>query len=87
MPNMLTCSFELSEYNFSHALTLTFELISSSSLYKGWLALNVPQWLICHKTKPRGVIVKALDFGIVVSEFELQSGFLFTFGQITLGKI
>ena len=31
----------------------------------------------------RGVRVKAMDCGIVVSEFELQS---FTFGQISLGK-
>ena len=33
---------------------------------------------------PRGVMVKAMDCGIVVSEFLLQS---FTFGQIPLGKV
>ena len=32
---------------------------------------------------PRGAMVKAMDCGIVVSEFVLQ----FTFGQIHLGKV
>ena len=36
---------------------------------------------------PRGVMVKAMDSGIVVLEFVLQSRYTFTFGQIPLGKV
>ena len=37
---------------------------------------------------PRGVMVKAMDCGIVVREFVLQSFTItFTFGQIPLGKV
>ena len=35
---------------------------------------------------PRGVVVKAMEFGIVVSEFELQSRFYVHFRANTLGK-
>ena len=35
---------------------------------------------------PRGVIVKAMDFGIVVSEFVLQSRYYVHFRANTLGK-
>ena len=35
---------------------------------------------------PRGVIVKALDCGIVVSEFELQSRYYVHFRTNTIGK-
>ena len=35
---------------------------------------------------PRGVIVKAMDCGIVVSEFELQSRYYVLFRANTLGK-
>ena len=35
---------------------------------------------------PRGVIVKAVDSGIVVSEFELQSRYYIQFRTKTLGK-
>ena len=65
-------------------------------MYKKDLALNNPQWLICHKTKPtqinpnrlcpRGLMVKTLDCGIVESEFELQSRYYFHFRTNTLGK-
>ena len=36
---------------------------------------------------PRGVMVKALDCGIVVSEFELQSRYYVHFRTNTLGKV
>ena len=36
---------------------------------------------------PRGVIVKAMDSGIVVREFVLQSHYNIHFGQIPLGKV
>ena len=35
---------------------------------------------------PRGVMVKAMDFGIVVCEFEIQSRYHVHFRRITLGK-
>ncbi len=35
---------------------------------------------------PRGVMVKAMDYGIVVSEFELQSCYYVHFRTNTLGK-
>ena len=35
---------------------------------------------------PRGVMVKAMDCGIVVSEFELQSRYYVHFRANTLGK-
>ena len=35
---------------------------------------------------PRGVMVKAMDCGIVVSEFELQSRYCVHFRTKTLGK-
>ena len=35
---------------------------------------------------PRGVMVKAMDCGIVVSEFELQSSYYVYFRANTLGK-
>ena len=35
---------------------------------------------------PRSVMVKAMDSGIVVSEFEFQSNYYVHFGTNTLGK-
>ena len=35
---------------------------------------------------PRGVMVKAMDYGIVESEFELQSCYYIHFRTNTLGK-
>ena len=60
------------------------------------LALNNLQRLICHKTHqtkprgvwgcPRGVMVKAMNCGIVVREFVLQSCYYVHFQANTLGK-
>ena len=36
---------------------------------------------------PRGVMVKAMDCGIVVSEFEIQSRYYAQFRANTLGKV
>ena len=36
---------------------------------------------------PRGVLVKAMDGGIVVSESNSSRAITFTFGQIPLGKV
>ena len=59
-------------------------------MYRIKLALNRLQWLICYKTKPRGcphgVMVKAMDCGIVVREFVLQSCYYVHFRANTLGK-
>ena len=57
------------------------------------LALNNLQGLICHKTQPnifrgcpRGVMVKAMDCGIVVSDFVLQSSYYVHFRANNLWK-
>ena len=39
-----------------------------------------------RKTCPRGVMVKAMDYGIVVCEFELQSLYYVYLRTNTLGK-
>ena len=39
-------------------------------------------WILC----PRGVMVKAMDYGTVVSEFELQSSYYVHFRINTLEK-
>ena len=36
---------------------------------------------------PRGVMVKAMDYGIIVSEFILQSRYYVHFWANTLGKV
>ena len=49
----------------------------------------MPKWvylLFSSKECPRGVLVKAMDYGIVVSEFELQSRYYIHFRANTLGK-
>ena len=44
-------------------------------------------WLLkCKRGCPRGVMVKAMDCGIVVSEFELQLRYYVHFRANTLGK-
>ena len=53
-----------------------------------WLVLcsfrgdMIEERVIC----PRGIMVKALDWGIVVSKFELKSGYFVNFRRNTLGK-
>ena len=42
--------------------------------------------LILNRRYPRGVMVKALDCGIVVSELKLQLPYYFHFRTNTLGK-
>ena len=60
-----------------------------------WLSLFYEYELTLKKIKtsfslirgcPRGVIVKAMDFGIAVSEFILQSRYYIYFRANTLGK-
>ena len=50
------------------------------------MQLNNP---MLKKNCPRGVMVNAMDYGIVVREFVLQSRYYvtFTFGQIPLEKV
>ena len=43
--------------------------------------------LQCFWGYPRGLMIKAMDCGIVVSEFVLSRATTFTFGQIALGKV
>ena len=55
------------------------------------LVLNYVHWLICHQTQtkegcPRGVMVKAMDCGIVVRESGLQWRYYVHFRENTLGK-
>ena len=40
----------------------------------------------CNQVCPRGVMVKAMDCGIVLSEFELQSHYYVHFRANTIGK-
>ena len=49
-------------------------------MHKKDLALNNLQWWICR------VMVKAMDFRIVVCEFKLQSRYYIHFRANTLGK-
>ena len=60
-------------------------------MYKEDLALNNRQWLIYRETQhnrgcPRDVMVKAMDCGIVVREFVLQSHYYVHFRANTLRK-
>ena len=57
--------------NFSHAIAFTFELIPLGKAWEG-----------C----PRAVMVKAMNCGIVVREFVLQSRYYVHFRANTLGK-
>ena len=43
-------------------------------------------YIYCFEGVPRGVMVKAMDCGIVVSEFVLQSRYYVHFRANTLGK-
>ena len=76
---------------------MCLEILYQIYMYKKDLALNNIQRLIYHKTKPnqsnpnqggcpRGVVVKAMGCGIVVSEFVLQSRYYVHFRTNTLGK-
>ena len=47
---------------------------------------EVGKYAHCTKGCPRGVMVKAMDCGIVVNEFVLQSLFYIHFLANTLGK-
>ena len=42
--------------------------------------------MICLTPEPRGVMIKAMDCGIVVSEFELQSRYYVHIQITTPGK-
>ena len=44
------------------------------------------EYMICKGGCPRGVMVKAMDCGIVVREFVLQSRYYVHFRANTLGK-
>ena len=47
---------------------------------------NKELFILNDDTCPRGVMVKAMDCGIIVSEFELQSRYYTHFRANTLGK-
>ena len=47
-----------------------------------WFHLFIPVYGLC----PRGVMVKAIDCGIVVSESELRSRYYVHFRTNTIGK-
>ena len=47
-----------------------------------WFEANLTQERVCL----RGLMVKAMDCGIVVSEFEFQSRYYIPFGTNTLRK-
>ena len=51
-------------------------------LSSGFIDVHTNNWWGC----PRGVMVKAMDWGIVVSEFVLQSRYYIHFWANTLGK-
>ena len=50
-----------------------------------WL-YDLSDSLHSHRGCPRGVMVKAMDYGIVVREFVLQSRYYVHFRTNTLGK-
>ena len=50
------------------------------------LLFNSRYWIKWYWGCPRGVMVKVMDCGIVVSEFELQSRYYVYFRTNTLGK-
>ena len=54
--------------------------------YWNYLKLNFYLTLIIVRGCPRGVMVKAMDCGIEVSEFKLQSLYYVHFRANTLGK-
>ena len=47
---------------------------------------NLKKWGVLKKRGPRGVMVKALDWGIIVSEFELQTRYSVHFRANFHGK-
>ena len=59
-------------------------------MHKNGFGINDLQWLMRHRPNqtrggPRGVMVKAMDSGIVVREFVLQSCYYVHFRANTLG--
>ena len=60
-----------------------------SCVHGGWYGVD-PQRAMADRKEwggcPRGVMVKAMDCGIVVSEFVLQSRYYVQFRANTLGK-
>ena len=75
---------------------LNVQILISFTIFGRSLAMilkhaNRGQWLICRcyscwRGCPGGVMVKAMDCGIVVSEFVLQSRYYVHFRTNTLGK-
>ena len=67
-------------------IQLEFELTDSKPEVQhfGHHAMSIPH--ICIGEFPHGVMVKAMDCRIVVSEFKLQSGYYIHFRTNTLGK-
>ena len=51
-----------------------------------WLIGTQKELYSNYQKQPRGVMVKAMDCGIVVSEFEFQSRYSVHFRTNTLGK-
>ena len=68
----------------------TFLFINIYNVYFGLFWFYAISTIACHSTTygggPRGIIVKAMDCGIVVCEFVLQSRYYVHFRANTLGK-
>ena len=67
-------------------LYLGFKSLFIISLLVLWMICLGPSLVYLERGGPRGVMVKAMDWGIVVSEFVLQSRYYVHFRANTLGK-
>ena len=78
-----------SPYQTAFAFFLSFASVRRSSLLKRYPLLHqVSSWngTLCYTRCPRGVMVKAMNCGIVVREFVLQSRYYVHFRANTIGK-
>ena len=81
--NMFDCSFHsniLTQRSFTYKKYII--VCDLKETQKGFVTNESAEWWGC----PRGVMVKAMDCGIVVNEFELQSRYDDPFRTNTLGK-
>ena len=77
---------------FKNGIKMCLEIKYLIYMDKKDLPLNNLKWLVYHKTKTRQIscyqqyIIKVMDYGMIVSEFEHQSRYYVHFRANTLGK-
>ena len=80
---MEVSKFEHQSYNYVHFRTIGKSLnVPLSPVSYGLNSITIVLLRWC----PRGVMVKAMDFGIVVCKFDIQSRYYIHFRTNTLGK-